>query len=49
MNWGRAIAVWMLIMLAESVHGIIRQLFIAPAIGDMPARQAGVRSEPGEN
>jgi hypothetical protein len=42
MNWGRAIAVWMLIVVAESIHGTIRQLFIAPAIGDMPARQLGV-------
>lgn len=29
-------------ILAESVHGTIRQLFIAPAIGDLPARQFGV-------
>lgn len=42
MNWSRAIAVWMLIVVAESIHGTIRQLFIAPAIGDMPARQVGV-------
>lgn len=42
MNWGKAIAVWMLIVLAESIHGAIRELFIAPAIGDMLARQIGV-------
>ncbi|MCK4466905.1 MAG: hypothetical protein KAU60_00985 [Desulfobacterales bacterium] len=29
-------------MIAESIHGIIRQLFIVPVIGDMPARQVGV-------
>ena len=42
MNWSRAIAVWMLIVVAESIHGTIRQLFIAPVIGDMSARQLGV-------
>ena len=42
MNWSRAIAVWMLIVVAESIHGTIRQLFIAPVIGDMPAHQVGV-------
>lgn len=42
MNWHRAIAVWILIVIAESIHGTIRQLFIAPAIGDVPARQVGV-------
>ncbi len=42
MNWGKAIAVWMLIVLAESIHGAIRELFIAPAIGDVLARQIGV-------
>jgi hypothetical protein len=33
---------WLLIAVAESIHGTIRQLFIAPAIGDLPARQIGV-------
>jgi hypothetical protein len=42
MNWSRAIAVWMLIVVAESMHGTIRQLYIAPVIGDLPARQVGV-------
>jgi len=42
MNWSRAIVVWMLIVVAESIHGTIRQLFIAPVIGDKPARQVGV-------
>jgi hypothetical protein len=39
---GRAVLVWLLIIAAESVHGTLRQLFIAPAIGDLPARQLGV-------
>ena len=42
MNWTRAIAVWMLMVVAESIHGTLRRLFIAPVIGDMRARQAGV-------
>jgi hypothetical protein len=32
----------MLIILAETLHGIAREIFIAPVIGDLRARQAGV-------
>ena len=32
----------MLIILAETVHGMVRNVFIAPAIGDLRARQIGV-------
>lgn len=42
MRWSRALLAWLLIVLAESVHGILRQRFLAPAIGDLPARQVGV-------
>jgi hypothetical protein len=42
MSWPKALAVWLLIVIVESIHGIIRQLFIAPVIGDLPARQVGV-------
>ena len=42
MHWGKTIAVWMLIAVAVSIHGVIRQLFIAPIIGELPARQVGV-------
>jgi hypothetical protein len=42
MSWLRALAAWLLIVVAETVHGSLRQLFIAPAIGDLPARQVGV-------
>ena len=42
MNWYRAVAIWFLIALAESVYGTIRRLFIAPVMGDMSARQIGV-------
>jgi hypothetical protein len=40
--FGRVIAAWMLIMLAETAHGAVRELFIAPVIGDLHARQLGV-------
>lgn len=40
--WRRAIAVWLLILGVESINGTIRQLFIAPVIGDKLARQIGV-------
>jgi hypothetical protein len=42
MSWSRAFIAWFLIVVAESTHGTIRQLFIAPAIGDLRARQIGV-------
>lgn len=35
----RGFLVWLLIVSAESVHGTLRQLFLAPAIGDFPARR----------
>jgi hypothetical protein len=40
--WRRATLVWMLIMLAETVHGVVREIFIAPVLGDLRARQLGV-------
>ncbi len=42
MSWLKVLAVWFLIVIAESIHGIIRQVLIAPMIGDLPARQIGV-------
>jgi hypothetical protein len=38
----RAVAVWLLIILIESIHGIFRTLLLAPWMGDFPARQFGV-------
>lgn len=38
----RILAVWMLIMLVETVHGALRAIFLAPRIGDLAARQIGV-------
>ncbi len=38
----RAFVVWLVMMVAESVHGTLRTLLLAPRIGDFPARQVGV-------
>lgn len=35
----RGAAVWLVMIFAESVHGILRGLFLAPLVGDFPARQ----------
>jgi hypothetical protein len=40
--WMRSTLVWMLIMLAETGHGVVREVFIAPLIGGLRARQLGV-------
>lgn len=42
MRWSRALLAWLLIVIAESVHGALRQRLLAPAVGDLPARQIGV-------
>jgi hypothetical protein len=39
---GRAVAVWLLIMLVETVHGVLRAMLLVPRVGDLPARQIGV-------
>lgn len=44
-NWQillRAIVIWLIMMGVETVHGILRRLFLEPVIGDLPARQLGV-------
>jgi hypothetical protein len=41
-RWPRVLAVWLLIVAAETVHGVLRQTLLAPAIGDLPARRVGV-------
>ena len=38
----RALVVWLVIILAETAHGVLRQLFLAPIVGDLLARQIGV-------
>jgi protein-S-isoprenylcysteine O-methyltransferase Ste14 len=42
MRWRRVFAAWLVIVVAESIHGVLRQFFIAPVLGDLPARQLGV-------
>lgn len=39
---GRGFVVWCVIALAETLHGVLRSLFIAPAVGDHRAGQLGV-------
>ncbi len=39
---GRALLVWLLMMAAETVHGVLRNRFLVPIVGDLRARQIGV-------
>lgn len=41
-KWGRAFAVWVVIIAAETVHGILRTLILQPVVGDFRARQIAV-------
>ena len=38
----RGVAVWLIIMLAETLHGVARVLVLQPYVGDFRARQIGV-------
>jgi hypothetical protein len=40
--WRKALVVWLAIILAESVHGTLRTLYLAPLMGDASARRLGV-------
>jgi hypothetical protein len=42
MNWWRAIAIWLLILAAESISGTIRRIWLVPALGEHAAHQIGV-------
>ena len=42
MLWLRAVAVWLILIGAEVVHGALRTLYLAPRVGDLRARQLGV-------
>jgi hypothetical protein len=42
MPWRRAIAVWLVLITAEIVHGIVRSILLTPRVGEMRARQIGV-------
>src|SRR5262245_3265968 len=39
---GRAILAWLALITVESVHGVLRNLFLVPAVGDLRSRQIGV-------
>ena len=38
----RAFAVWLILLIVESIHGVFRRLVLEPWIGDLPARQISV-------
>jgi hypothetical protein len=42
MNWRRALAIWLLIVVAESISGTIRRVWLVPAIGERASHQIGV-------
>ncbi len=42
MNLRRAIAIWLLILAAESINGTIRRLWLVPALGEHTSHQIGV-------
>lgn len=39
---GRALLAWLALIAVETVHGVLRNLFLVPAVGDLRARQIGV-------
>jgi hypothetical protein len=41
-KWGRASAVWLLVMAVEFVHGTARWNFLRPHVGDFRSGQIGV-------
>jgi hypothetical protein len=40
--WTRAALTWMLMMLVETGHGAVREIFLAPRVGALRADQVGV-------
>jgi hypothetical protein len=38
----RAVVVWAILMVAETIHGVLRAIFLVPLVGDFRARQIGV-------
>ncbi|MBK7392087.1 MAG: hypothetical protein IPI64_02160 [Chloracidobacterium sp.] len=38
----RALVIWLLLMLAETIHGILRGLLLVPLVGQIRANQIGV-------
>jgi hypothetical protein len=42
MLWMRAFVVWLAIAAAETIHGVLRTMYVAPIVGDFTARQIAV-------
>jgi hypothetical protein len=42
--WLRALAVWLVLIGAEVVHGVLRTALLVPSVGDFRSRQIGVLS-----
>lgn len=40
--FARSLVVWLLIAMAEMVHGTLRTIFLIPFVGDLRSRQIGV-------
>ena len=38
----RAVGIWLTLVTVESIHGVMRRLFLEPQLGDLPARQVSV-------
>lgn len=38
----RPVVVWLVMIVAETIHGTIRNVFVAPLLGDLTSRQIGV-------
>ena len=42
MHWFRVVAVWLIVMGVETIHGVLREVCVAPYLGDFRARQITV-------
>lgn len=40
--WGRALVIWVVLILAEILHGIVRGIFLVPVVGEFRSNQIGV-------
>ena len=40
--WRRALAVWLSIAIAETVHGVLRGLWLTPRVGEAMAQRIGL-------
>ena len=38
----KALAIWLVIIFVESIHGVLRSILLAPLVGDFQARQISV-------